>query len=267
MPTLYQQFRERLPHLPEEVRNAMYSEETLDALELITNKQELTADQATIVSRSTMKLLAGLIKPNELVGLICTETGLAREKVGLVVQEINTDIFNPIKEALKKVHGLDEAPQAAEPKTAPTSIPSTPKPSAPILSPLSVPAPLEPKVPQETKQVPLPPIQVKVVVQPVIKKEVAPQAPSTPVLTGDRGDSLALKGVSSVTPTQEKPKLHVPHKPRNGSGAIMPNILEQKLGGAFRIQKDSTAYAAPHNAPETISPPTNTPSDPYRELP
>ncbi len=247
--------------LPEEIKDALFAPETTDIYEGIKTRHELSAGERSIISNQAGLLMMGLVHPRELLPNLIAELKLPREKVAPIVQDLNRELFAPLKDILKIIHGLDEGAQTTEPKTAPTS-----KPSAPILSPLSIPAPLEPKVTQEIKQVP-PPIQVKVVVQPVIKKEVVAEAPPTPIPTGNRRDTFQGQGVTSVAPVQEKPKLHVPHKPKNTSGAIMPNILEQKLGGAFRIQKDSTAYAVPHGAPETISPPTSTPTDPYRELP
>ncbi len=243
-----QQLIAKVTTLPQDLQDAIAAPETLETLEVIGKKYELDVVHIGLLHRLTVKLLAGVILPQEFVASIENDLGIEHEKAMLVAQEINRDIFNRVKDALKEVHSMKPQPVAAVIQAAPTTAAPKPTPPPPAAAPKpvskfsvasalgNIPATM-PTV-AVTTVIPAtakPPIGVVAAVAPIVQKS----APTTPQQTATLGE----------------PKPHI------------GNIFEEKLGGTYTLPTQPVAQA-----PTQVIPPppqATTPSapkvDPYRE--
>ncbi len=135
MTLIQQQVQAVFPSLPEVIRDLITSEDFNDRIEAIATKHGLNEDQSSALIRITVRLLIGVIPPTQFVSSIIENTEIEREEAALVAQEINRDIFNPVKDALKEIHIAGKAPIL--PATAPvvTTQPASTAPVAPVAPP------------------------------------------------------------------------------------------------------------------------------------
>ena len=90
--------------LPLEIREALSREDTVTKIEAIAEKQGLSPIEQGFLVRICANLMRGIIKPEVFVATITDELDISREKAAYLAQEVNRDIFSPIKESLQKVH-------------------------------------------------------------------------------------------------------------------------------------------------------------------
>jgi hypothetical protein len=109
-----EQLLQKIGRLPEDVRDAIYAPEIFNAIDNIAAHHQLDEVHIGLLTRLTIKLMAGVIAPNEFVTAIEEDLGIEREKVIRIVQEINHAILNPIKDSLLKVHAHTETSPAMQ---------------------------------------------------------------------------------------------------------------------------------------------------------
>lgn len=150
MTLIQQQIKSVFVRLPQEIRDLITSEDFNDRIEVIAKKHGLDEDQTGALIRTTVRLLIGVIAPTQFVVAVTENIEIDREKASLIAQDINRDIFNPVKEELKQVHALpgsgasSPAPKPASP--TPASAPVSPLPQvspkpAPVSAVSAKPAP------------------------------------------------------------------------------------------------------------------------------
>lgn len=120
--------------LPEQVKTAIFSPETSDAYDRVKARYLLNDEQRETISVQSGLLMMGLRLPQELVTALTEGLNIPREKASLIAQELNRDIFNAIRDDLKKIHQVEQS--AAVAPSTPVSTPPTPvtppKPTEPI---------------------------------------------------------------------------------------------------------------------------------------
>jgi hypothetical protein len=173
--------------------------------------------------------------------------GIPREQAAAIAQDLNRDIFSPIKDVLKEWNAeiAQTTPSAALPEEV----------AAPAEAPKSeVRAnPQSPIIPASLNATP-PPISV-----------VVPAGASHPI-TFSMHKALGKAGV-------EEPSSAGTLANKGEAGG---NILEQKLGGTFRMKSNAVHYAVPHKPKIPAASPRRIPQassanpsvqsgDPYRE--
>lgn len=284
MSLLQQQFSAAYPYLPEGVRDLLLSEKFNNPIEVIAKKYGFDEAQEIELIHTTVRLLIGTISPSQFVNSIAENTETEREQASLIAQEINRDIFNPIKDALKEVHSVDKS-NAVQQVASPTERPlgtAAIVPSAPIVPDLSV-------LPAHAND-PIPVARVA----PSIAAAVAPYIPLAAVskplpsfsVAQALGNIPSTGSSQSSTEESEMPKAHVgtiaaSATDREQSG----NILEDKLGGSYRMKTETSNSVGTPTLPlsptQVIPPPpqaTKAPEvgeksalakalDPYREAP
>ncbi len=116
--------------LPEDIREMLRSDELVEKIELIGEKQSLPPMEQGFLVHICAKLMTGLLSPANFVNTIADELDIPREKASFIAQEVNRDIFSNIKESLKMLHtgALQTIPIKTGPQT-PIAI----APIAPIL--------------------------------------------------------------------------------------------------------------------------------------
>ena len=125
------QLRAIIKKLPEDIQDVIYAPETLDTLERIATNHKLDTVHTGLLTRITVRLMTGILHPNEFIGTIIEDLGIPHDKALLVAQEINRELLNPIKDSLMKVHARTETSPAMQ-KIAAQTIPDI------ILPPKSV---------------------------------------------------------------------------------------------------------------------------------
>ena len=94
----------KLETLPEDIREMLRSDEFVEKIELIGEKQSLPPMEQGFLVRICANLIKGIISPANFVNTIADELDIPREKAAYIAQEINRDIFSSIKESLKILH-------------------------------------------------------------------------------------------------------------------------------------------------------------------
>lgn len=97
--------------LPDEIREILSREDTVAKIEEIGRKQGLPPMEQGFLVRISANLMRGIISPISFVNTISDELDINREKAAYLAQEINRDIFSSVKEALQKVHPVQNKPE------------------------------------------------------------------------------------------------------------------------------------------------------------
>jgi len=117
-------------NLPEEIKEALFSFETAEAINNTCRKYGITDERVGKISDTTGQVLAGLLLPSELPKAIKKETNLPEVLVRAITQEINRFIFYPVKPALEQLYKM-EITSTGEPAGRKEEMPAEEKPAAP----------------------------------------------------------------------------------------------------------------------------------------
>ena len=101
-----QELKARFETLPVEVREAIASTNTAEAIEKIADKQNLHIDQLGSLSDQIGLVMMGVTKPQDFIGSVKSALSIDEEQAKQIAVEINAQIFAPIRESLKKIHHL-----------------------------------------------------------------------------------------------------------------------------------------------------------------
>lgn len=199
--------------LPEKLQEVILAPETIDQYAEVAKKFSLNDKQHRELSNQSGLLLLGITQPQQFIVALTSKLGVTREQATLIAQELNKNVFNSVKDALKEVHQVmpesakSETPaQKAVPEAETTAKPST---SMPNTAPAPVMAAPNPTTP--------------------------PPAPATP--------PAQAKPAAAIPAMKVMPSMSAPAKPAEEKESSMGSIFEQKLGGAFRMSADGTNIA------------------------
>jgi len=111
--------------LPDELKNAVFSETNADNLYDICNQNNIK-DDAVIseIAKKITYVFLGLLRPDELPEKISTDLNIEKNKASQIATEINNYIFLPVRKNLEMLYQIEMKPAAAT--TAPTSKKSAP---------------------------------------------------------------------------------------------------------------------------------------------
>lgn len=104
-----EQFWQLYQKLPQELKDALFAEETGDNIEEICQRNEAEDDIDKIVDL-VGQVLAGILPPNEFQTALEKEAGLEKDLAKKVAQEINRFIFYPVKPALEQLYKIGASP-------------------------------------------------------------------------------------------------------------------------------------------------------------
>jgi hypothetical protein len=129
MPKKYtsEQFWKLYEKLPQELKDALFAEETGNSIYEICQRNETEEDLEQIVEY-VGQVLVGVLPPEEFQGTLEKELKLEKEVAKKVSQEINRFIFYPVKSSLEELYKIEIAPPAKPTKITP---PPEEKPPAP----------------------------------------------------------------------------------------------------------------------------------------
>jgi hypothetical protein len=117
-----EQLRALYLKLPENVKEVLNSEDTLDKTEAIGKKFNLHIDKTGALSKDIGQLILGALKPGEFIAQLSRDLKMPIDQVQPIAKEVNEQIFKPIRESLKKIHGLDGSQTIEQVTSAPPNL-------------------------------------------------------------------------------------------------------------------------------------------------
>jgi len=109
-----EQIKKRLQKLPEDLKDAIFSEENTTVLLAIGKKYNLPIDKIGELSTATNYIILGAIKPGEYIAELAKRLEVDKEVARKIAHDVNEKIFSKIRESLKKIHKIDETSTSPE---------------------------------------------------------------------------------------------------------------------------------------------------------
>ncbi len=100
--------------LPQDLRKTIFSEETASKMLEIAKKNNLNDDQTWWASYIAGMILLGETNIIDFLRSVEKECNLERESARQLARDINSAIFLPVKDDLKKIHKISEWPRENE---------------------------------------------------------------------------------------------------------------------------------------------------------
>ena len=104
---------DRYLDLPEDVQKALFSSATSDAIFDVGKKHGLQIDKMGELADETGLVMLGMTKPSEYIKNLEKRLGVEAIKAKEIADSINQKVFSPIRESLKKIHGITPTPPPA----------------------------------------------------------------------------------------------------------------------------------------------------------
>ena len=124
------QLREKYLKLPPDLKDALFSEQVTDAIGAIGKKYSLLIDKVGILADETGAVMLGVTHPKDFIANLSQKLGVDRETARKIAEDINQQIFQKVRESLRKIHGIkEEAPIISS--VSPVSPVSKPPPPLP----------------------------------------------------------------------------------------------------------------------------------------
>lgn len=101
--------------LPLEIKEVLTSVNTTNSIRRIGEKNKLQEDKVKILADETGAVMLGINHPSNFVDNLKNKLGLDEVTVRTIAEDINVEIFRPIRDSLRKIHGISggEAAPAA----------------------------------------------------------------------------------------------------------------------------------------------------------
>src|SRR3989344_2703836 len=105
-----QEIIKRYMDIPEDVKKALFATTTSDAIFEVGKKHGLAIDKMGELSDETGLVMLGMTKPSEYIKNLEKRLGVEAIKAKEIAEDINQKVFSPIRESLKKIHGIIKEP-------------------------------------------------------------------------------------------------------------------------------------------------------------
>src|SRR3989338_8306764 len=128
-PTLENDIKELMKEVPAPIRAFFASGKVEVVAKNLMQKYQLHIDQGAVVEREIILLLLGLKDPAEFTKALAEEAKLDQQTVNGIVQDINTQIFIPLREEEMKGGGMKTSPAIGIPQVIKPAAPSGTPPS------------------------------------------------------------------------------------------------------------------------------------------
>ncbi len=114
--------------LPEDLQEWLFSEETANRLYSITQEKNiLNLENARRVARIVGLVVLGEVPVKDFIRRLASDLGIDQPKAAALAKDINEQIFQPVRNSLMAVHGLnaDSTRTSTDRATVPTEVPSS----------------------------------------------------------------------------------------------------------------------------------------------
>lgn len=103
-------------NLPQDIREVYSSEETTNTLEAIGKKHNLHVDMLGELVSETGYVLVGATRPENYVENLTKRLAVEKEKARAIADDVNKEVFQSIRESLKKIHELKKKDRVSTPQ-------------------------------------------------------------------------------------------------------------------------------------------------------
>lgn len=144
--------------LPEVLKDAMFSADVAEKIYQIGERLGFTEIQISAMAEEAGYLILGVVEPKDFVSNLAERVGINEEAARSAARELNTQIFSPLREALKNAHPEKIGEAGSTPAQPPQPAPSQRTPPPPVQTPtISAPAQTAPRsAPSESSARPMP---------------------------------------------------------------------------------------------------------------
>ena len=112
---------EEFLHLPKEIATTL-SDPAFDVYSsAVAKKHNIPEEKYFDLALCTQYVMSGETAPSEYVKELMTILDIDQPKAALIAQEINKDLFSPLKNALKELHGLNKNDSVKKEESTPAS--------------------------------------------------------------------------------------------------------------------------------------------------
>lgn len=108
MSSISDEFQKRFKTLPEDLQNALTAVATVDTLTAIGKKNGLMIDQIGKLADEIWKVMLGLADPKDFIRNLAAALKIDAPGASIIAQEVNTQIFQPVRESLRKLYDTTE---------------------------------------------------------------------------------------------------------------------------------------------------------------
>ncbi|OGF65155.1 hypothetical protein A2Z53_00940 [Candidatus Giovannonibacteria bacterium RIFCSPHIGHO2_02_42_15] len=259
-----EQLREKMKTLPEDLREAFFSEEVTNVIIKTAKNYGLHVDQYGILGGEVYGIIFGLSHPKDFIINLTNRLGVEKEIAKKIAEDINLQIFQKIRLSLKKIHNItDEAQKALAkpPEIHENKVAQHIKPDEIKMAPKPLPAP--PKKEEATQREPrvkeLKPLEIRPVPQPI---KIGPEP--------------KINYESSAPSTQKEPNMNKTGEEETKEKIfnVMPKITDMETIRQQTEKKEAIKKAEEKRRevkmptlPKPPTPPASVPhkEDPYRE--
>src|SRR3989344_2852727 len=233
-----EQLREKMKTLPEDLREAFFSEEVTNVIIKTAKNYGLHVDQYGILGGEVYGIIFGLSHPKDFIINLTNRVGVEKEIAKKIAEDINLQIFQKIRLSLKKIHNITDEAQKA------------------LAKPPEI---HENKVAQHIKPEELKPLEIRPVPQPI---KIGPEP--------------KINYESSAPSTQKEPNMNKTGEEETKEKIfnVMPKITDMETIRQQTEKKEAIKKAEEKRRevkmptlPKPPTPPASVPhkEDPYRE--
>jgi len=115
-----EQFWKLYEKLPQELKDALFAEETADNIDDICKRSKVSENLKEIVEY-VGHALVGALSPDKFQEIMEKELGFKKNIAKKVTQEINRFIFYPVKDSLEKLYNMEIISSARTEATSPSA--------------------------------------------------------------------------------------------------------------------------------------------------
>lgn len=94
--------------LPQDLKEALYSIDTTQAIQAVSRAYGLHVDQMGELSNAIGQVMLGALHPRDFTKQLKSELGIDEQKASALTREVNLTVFTKIRESLKRIHSLRE---------------------------------------------------------------------------------------------------------------------------------------------------------------
>jgi hypothetical protein len=227
-----EQLQEAYRKLPKDIQDAIFSVDVAEIIRTTGEKHKLMIDKIGELADETGLVMLGFTHPSQFISHLAERLEVDKAVAKEIAEEINTKVFFPIRENLKKIHGIEGV---AEGVTGEKPVSSTAQPTA---QPSAETKPL-----QKTGIGEIPPAPTS----PAAEKIIPPPTPEMPAPTA---------GIPAPTPVREE----VPPPPAPPITESHPIFEAKTKEETFRSPMEISEKGEPSKPEAEIKK-----VDPYRE--
>jgi len=119
-------------HLPQDVKDAIFSLDVSERINVVGKRNGLTVEQLGVLGSEIGLVLLGATAVADFTNVLAEKLKISKISAGKLAEHINAEIFSPIRESLKQVHGVEDLRFGSGKEEEETTPPPTPQQLQPL---------------------------------------------------------------------------------------------------------------------------------------